>query len=285
MVHPLIQQAVAEVMGSEVIEGDRLHGGMVGAVYWMRLADERLIAVKVGETAEARLDIEGAMLNTLRKFSALPLPDVLHSESALLIMSYVHGDSRITDEVQADAADLLVGLHNVTATGFGLEYDTLIGGLHQPNPDSEFWIDFFRDHRLVYMADVAYQAGNLPKALRRRIDGLAERLEDWLIEPEYPSLIHGDLWTGNILARDGQVAAFLDPAIYYADAEIELAFTTLFGTFDEAFFERYHAQRPIQPGFFEERRDLYNLYPLLVHVRLFGGQYVGMVERVLDRYI
>ena len=74
------------------------------------------------------------------------------------------------------------------------------------------------------------------------------------------------------------------PAIYFADAEIELAFATLFNTFGDSFFARYSERRPLRPGFFEERRDLYNLYPLLVHVRLFGGGYVGAVERILDRF-
>lgn len=282
--HALIRQAVARALGSEVVEGAALGGGASGTVYWARLEDGQLVVVKIGETAASRLDIEGAMLRYLSTTSALPVPDVYYADPTLLIMQYIPGDSRITNEVQANAADLLAALHNITATGFGFEYDTLIGGLHQPNPQSEFWIDFFRDQRLLYMADVAFQAGRLPKPLRKKIDTLAARLEKWLIEPEHPSLIHGDLWTGNILAYEGLVEAFIDPAIYYADPEIELAFTTLFGTFDEAFFERYHAQRPIQPGFFEERRDLYNLYPLLAHVRLFGGQYVASVERVLAHY-
>ncbi len=77
---------------------------------------------------------------------------------------------------------------------------------------------------------------------------------------------------------------FVDPAIYYAHPEIELAFTTLFGTFERPFFDRYHELRPIAPGFFEERRDIYNLYPLLVHVRLFGGSYVSSVERTLRQF-
>jgi len=105
-----------------------------------------------------------------------------------------------------------------------------------------------------------------------------------LIEPAKPSLIHGDAWTGNILALNDQIIGFLDPAIYFADAEIELAFTTLFGTFGDSFFGRYEEIRPIEPGFLEARLDIYNLYPLLVHVRLFGGSYVSSVERVLKRF-
>jgi fructosamine-3-kinase len=116
-----------------------------------------------------------------------------------------------------------------------------------------------------------------------RVEALAARLDDYLEEPAHPSLLHGDLWTGNVLAHEDRVSGLIDPAIYWGHPEIELAFSTLFGTFNEIFFNRYHELRPIRPGFFEERRDLYNLYPLLVHVRLFGAGYLGGVERILRR--
>ena len=92
------------------------------------------------------------------------------------------------------------------------------------------------------------------------------------------------LWTTNILAQDGRITGFLDPAIYYAHPEIELAFSTLFGTFGQPFFTWYRQLWHMVPGFFEERRDIYNLYPLLVHVRLFGGGYVGAVDQILKKY-
>lgn len=117
------------------------------------------------------------------------------------------------------------------------------------------------------------------------IERLAARLPDLIGEPAPPALVHGDLWGGNLLVRDGRVAAFIDPALHHADPEVELAFTTLFGTFGEPFFRRYGEIRPIRPGFFELRRDLYNLYPLLVHVRLFGGSYVGAVGRTVTRLV
>jgi len=117
-----------------------------------------------------------------------------------------------------------------------------------------------------------------------RLEKLAGRLGDWIDASAAPSLIHGDMWTGNVLCNHGRISGFVDPAIYYADAEIELAFSTMFGTFGDAFFGRYGEHRPLRPGFFEERVDLYNLYPLLVHVRLFGGSYVGSVDRTLARF-
>ena len=92
------------------------------------------------------------------------------------------------------------------------------------------------------------------------------------------------MWAGNVLVNQGRVTGFVDPAIYFGDPEVELAFSTLFGTFGDSFFARYGELRPLKPGFFEERRDLYNLYPLLVHVRLFGGSYVSRVESVLNKF-
>ncbi|MCA9930289.1 MAG: fructosamine kinase family protein, partial [Anaerolineales bacterium] len=161
---------------------------------------------------------------------------------------------------------------------------TLIGGLHQPNRWTDNWLDFFREQRLLYMAQEGVRTGRLPAAVLTRLTRFCGCLDAWLDEPERPSLIHGDVWTTNVLAADGRITGFVDPAIYYAHPEIELAFTTLFGTFGEPFFARYHELRPIPPGFFEERRDIYNLYPLLVHVRLFGGGYVSSVERTLRRF-
>ena len=116
------------------------------------------------------------------------------------------------------------------------------------------------------------------------LEKLADSVGRWLEEPAQPSLVHGDMWGGNVLAANGRITGFIDPAIYFADAEVELAFSTLFGTCGDDFFSRYGEHRPIAPGFFEERRDLYNLYPLLVHVRLFGGSYVGSVSGILNKF-
>ncbi len=103
-------------------------------------------------------------------------------------------------------------------------------------------------------------------------------------EPEQPSLIHGDAWSANVLAKGDKITAFLDPAIYHADPEIELSFISLFDSFGAAFFEHYEEIRGVRPGFFEERRDLYNLYPLLVHVYFFGGGYLSSVQSTLRRF-
>ena len=133
------------------------------------------------------------------------------------------------------------------------------------------------------MADAALREGSLTREFHRRLRAFADRLDSFLEEPPHPSLLHGDVWTTNMLARDGRITAFLDPAVYYGHPEIELAFSTLFGTFGDVFFERYTALRPIPSGFFELRRDIYNMYPLLVHTRMFGSSYLNGIDHTLRR--
>jgi fructosamine-3-kinase len=254
-------------------------------VYRASLSDGSTVVAKVDRTGgESKLSVEGYMLGYLAEHSRLPVPEVYHSSDELLLMEYVEGGGGSSPVVQTDAAELLAALHGVTAAEFGHERDTLIGGLDQPNPWTTSWVEFFRDHRLMYMAREANVAGSLPDEDLRRVERLAERLDEYLEEPESASLIHGDVWGGNVIAGETGISGFLDPAIYHADPEIELAFITLFGTFGDAFFERYAEIRPIRDGFFEVRRDLYNLYPLLTHVRLFNGKYLEATQSILSRF-
>lgn len=274
-----------QILGADIRETIPLQGGCIGLVYKLLLADGRNVVVKTAPPAvhkqTASLELEGWMLQMLAKRSALPGPDVLHASEHLLIMTFLPGESLFNPLAQTHAAELLAELHRVSAPQFGLERDTLIGGLNQPNPWTDSWLSFFAEHRILYMAKLAYEEGKISLDMLARLEKFCSRLGKWLSEPLRPALLHGDAWTTNILAQKGRITGFLDPAIYYGHPEIELAFTTLFGTFGDPFFKRYHEMNPIEDGFFELRKDLYNLYPLLVHVRLFGGSYVNDVARIL----
>ena len=279
-----LTEIIIRELGTTIVSSRPLNGGCIGEVSRLDLADGQTIVAKVDRGKAPRLDIEGYMLRYLRAHSALPVPEVLWSAPQALLMRFVPGESHFSDSSQGHAAELLAALHGVTAPIFGLERDTLIGGLHQPNALMPSWIDFFREHRLLHMARLANQSGQLPAALLVRLERFAGDLEKFIDEPPHPSLLHGDVWTTNVLAENHRITAFLDPALYYGHPEIELAFTTLFGTFGPALFEAYHGIRPIAPGFFEVRRDSYNLYPRLVHVRLFGSGYLGGVTSAIARH-
>ena len=280
---PQLRARLSDITGQEPLAATPLSGGCIAQVAKVELADDTAVVVKLAP--EGGLALEGRMLSDLAMVDKVPVPEVLAASDDLLVLAFIPSDGRLGASAERHAAELLAGLHGVGAEAFGYPYDTLIGALPQPNPWTESWIDFFRDQRLLAMGRRALEAGRLPATSFGRLETLCGRLGTWIDEPNRPALIHGDLWDGNILAAGGRIAALLDPAIYYADPEIELAFTTLFGTFGEIFFERYGELRPIAPGFFEARRELYNLYPLLVHVTLFGGGYVQSVERTLDRFL
>lgn len=280
----VITDRIADIAGEQPERLSPLSGGCVGDVYRISMPSGRDLVAKVGD-AGSGLALEGLMLDYLNEQSDLPVPEVLYAEDDLLLMVLLDTGGGLGAVVQRDAADKVAALHQLTTDrGYGFQCDTVIGGLHQPNPWTARWCDFFRDQRLLYMGREAERVGRLPTALMTRLQRFCEVLERWIKEPDAPSLIHGDMWSGNVLSANGRITGFIDPAIYYADPEIELAFTTLFGTFGDAFFEHYNKLRPIRDGFFEYRRDIYNLYPLLVHVRLFGGSYVSSVDRTLNKF-
>jgi fructosamine-3-kinase len=275
----MLATRVRETLHTEIVREQELSGGCIADVRRLTLADGRDVVAKVGQG----LALEGFMLSYLADHSQLPVPEVFHAAEDLLLMEYLPTSGQLSAAAQEDAADHLAALHGVTAPMFGFEGMTVIGGLKQPNEQNPSWLDFFRDQRLMYMADIAVRTGKLDAEMAARIEKLADRLDRWIDASARPSLLHGDMWTGNVLVNGDRISGFVDPAIYYGDPEIELAFSTLFGTFGEPFFKRYEEHRPLQSGF-AERKDIYNLYPLLVHVRLFGAHYVGDVNIILRRF-
>lgn len=279
-----IEQKIEQITKIKVSSLSPLSGGCVGDVYRVIMQTGPDLVVKVGDGASG-LMAEGFSLQYLATNAQLPVPDVLFADDNLLLLSFIQSDGTISPGAQRHAGELVARLHLVShENGFGFDSATTIGGLHQPNPWHKNWVDFFREQRLLYMGRMAMDAGNLPAQLMRRLEKFSGDLDKFIQSPEKSSLIHGDMWTGNVLVNAGRISGFIDPATYYADPEIELAFTQMFGTFGDAFFAEYQNIRKINPGFFEERLSIYNLYPLLVHVCLFAGGYVHSVDGTLKKF-
>lgn len=276
---------IEQLTGHRPTEMQPLRGGCIGTVRHAHMpSGERDLVVKIGDPS-AKLSIEGEMLRYLAEHSALPVPHVLHSSDELLIMEFIESSGHGSHRAHVHAADLLAELHTHTADRYGFERDTLIGSLDQPNPWDESWVEFFAEHRLMYLANRCVEKGQMPTSLRDQVERLCNKLDRYIDHANPPALIHGDAWGGNVLFDGDQVAGFVDPAVYYADPEIELAFTTLFRTFEEAFYERYDELNGIKEGFWEVRKDVYNVYPLLVHVWHFGGSYVSQVRSSVGRFV
>lgn len=241
--------------------------------------------VLVAKVAERGLDTEAFMLNYLKTKTQLPVPGIYYSNEHVIIMQFMEAKGVIDYGAERHAGELVAGLHQVRGDAYGFERDTVIGTLPQPNKQEKDWVKFFTEQRLLHMAKEALKEGKIDAKAMKQIDKLAGKLPGILKDPLPPTLVHGDIWGGNVLAGGGKIVAFLDPAIYYADPEIELAFIRLFNTFHDTFFGRYGEINPIRPGFFEERADVYSLYPLLVHTRLFGASYARKAQKILDKFV
>jgi fructosamine-3-kinase len=176
----------------------------------------------------------------------------------------------------------LARLHLVTGDRFGFAHDNYIGSTPQPNRWEADGFAFFAEQRLLFQGRLARERGLLGSADARRLEQLAARLRGLI--PEQPaSLIHGDLWGGNVIPGPEGHACLIDPAAHFGWAEAELAMTALFGRFAEGFYAAYESVRPLEPGY-RSRFDLYNLYHLLNHLNLFGGSYLSSAQSVLARY-
>jgi fructosamine-3-kinase len=178
----------------------------------------------------------------------------------------------------------LAALHRARMTRYGFTRDGFCGATTQPNPWRDRWIDFYRDARLGHQVSLARSAGLLSVEDARQFERLLTRLSALLDEPpEGPALIHGDLWSGNLLVADDGAPALVDPAAYFAHREAELGMMTLFGAFSSRVYDAYAESYPLAAGW-RDRNPLYQLYHLMNHLNLFGTGYRRQVMQIVERY-
>lgn len=177
----------------------------------------------------------------------------------------------------------LAGLHEVTSPRFGFDHDNYLGLTPQPNPWTEVGVRFFAEQRLRFQAERAAAAGLLTTQDRKDLDSICDRL-DRLIPEQPASLLHGDLWSGNVVPGPNGEPCLVDPACHYGWAEAELGMTELFGGFPDAFYAAYQEARPLATGW-RDRLPIYNLYHLINHLNLFGGAYLGSVRSILRSHV
>lgn len=266
-----IEAAVTGLTGRPVLSVDWLGGGSLSEVALVNFTDGSLAVVKRG--VEALLHKEAAMLRHMAGAAAVPIPAVLAEGEGLLLLEWCPDDGRY-DAAWDDVARCLAAVHGVVGERYGFRFDYALGPIEQSNGAAENWVDFWRERRLLPLSRP------LPAAVRGRVEALAGRLSELIPAKPAPVLLHGDFWSGNILVDEGQVSGLIDPACYYGDGEVDLAMLSLFSNVPEQFWDAYG--RP-DAGFFEERQALYQLWPLMVHVRLFGATYLPMLNERLDR--
>lgn len=285
---PAVRDAVERRLGT-VRDARPLGGGCVNSAYRLHLADGPIFLKFNDAVPPAVFQVEAEGLEALRRAApaGLRVPAVLAAGDgaegagwlALEWLEPVAPGPRFGRRL----GEALAALHAAPAAGWGWERDGYIGPLPQPNGAEPGWADFWWRRRLEPQLRLARQAGVAPRE-REEWDRLAAALPRLLAagDAEGPSLLHGDLWGGNVMTTaDGP--ALIDPAVYRGHREVDLAMTELFGGFDPEFHAAYQAAHPLAPGYAEVRRPVYQLFYLLVHVNLFGGGYLRQTETALRR--
>lgn len=213
------------------------------------------------------------------------IPDVVAYGSpsgdspGFLVIEFIDsGSSGNAAEFGASMAEL----HQTHSEQFGLSEDNYIGSLPQSNQNHSDWSAFFSEERIKPQLKMAVDSGKMPTKVNEQWERISGKLGRLLPDTE-PSLVHGDLWGGNYLYDGEGRAVLIDPAVYYGHPEMDLAFSKMFGGFSGKFYSGYESVYSLEVNF-EERVPIYNLYPLLVHVNLFGGHYISQAKNVLNRF-
>lgn len=294
-----LDEAISAIFGNNlrIVSKRPVYGGDINESYRLSLSDGKALFMKCNSPANISFfEAEAKGLNALENTHTINIPKVYGigtdniTGKSFLLMEYLEASQKIEKYWEVFGHEL-AKLHRTAITAlsdkdknlvFGFEDDNYIGATPQKNTPTKNWVEFFRTCRLypqIQMADWYFDT-----KIRKQFIKLMDNLESYLTEPEFPSLIHGDLWIGNAVCGPDGKAWILDPAAYVGHFEAELAMTELFGGYPDYFYQAYNDTNPINSGY-NDRKDLYNLYHLLNHLNLFGSSYLGSVKRILDTRI
>ncbi|PJJ79512.1 fructosamine kinase family protein [Mucilaginibacter auburnensis] len=280
--------AIVEAHLSTAITGSRfVSGGSINIAYELQTATGKyFLKVNHKTLYPGMFEAEAQGLQLMTQTGTVRVPSIIlqgdaGNESFLLLewIDSKRGSVQATTLLGTQLADM----HRNTAERFGLDHDNYMGSLPQSNRKHNKWSDFFVQERLQPMVSMAVDKRLLEYADAGNFEKLYAKLPE-LFDEEAPALLHGDLWSGNYLTTPADEPYLIDPAVYYGNREADLAMTTLFGGFSNEFYLSYHEAFPLSKGW-QQRTDLWNLYPLLVHLNLFGAGYLGRVRDAVNSYL
>ncbi|NGP89153.1 fructosamine kinase family protein [Fodinibius halophilus] len=266
----------------------RVSGGSINQAAKITLPGDRSCFLKWNTTADPSMFfVEEKGLQLLDAAdTGLFIPGVLATGETENGIGFLVQEFIKEGRAQNNSAEIfgqeLAALHKNQHEQFGLDHDNYIGRLPQSNKKHQSWIDFFIKERMKPQLKMATDSGKLGTTTVSHFQSMYKQLPD-IFPEEQASLLHGDLWGGNYFYDQNGRPTIYDPAVYYGHREIELAFTHLFGGFSGAFYDAYNEAYPLQPNF-NQRKDIYNLYPLLVHTNLFGSSYAQQVKGIVQQF-
>lgn len=288
MIFDAINKELKNIYGNnfQLFSSIPLAGGDINTVYKLNTS-EGSFCIKLNNSSKLQdlFEKEAAGLQHLESKSNFTLPKVIKwgtfSDQSYLLLSFIETGSPKNNYWELFGGNL-AAMHMQSANKFGLEYDNYIGSLKQCNSLENDWASFYTNQRLIPQTKLALDKGLVDTSFLKSIENLCSKLEE-LFPNEPPALLHGDLWSGNFIIDSQSKPALIDPAIYYGHREMDLAMTMLFGGFHEQLYTVYNASYPLEKAW-KDRVSICQLYPILVHVNLFGGSYINHARAIISNY-
>jgi fructosamine-3-kinase len=280
-----LSEAVGAALGARVVKLEPVSGGDINHALRATLGDGTRVFVKTQARAPAGFfACEAEGLSWLAAAKTVRIPEVLAvSEApAFLVLEHIEPGRPARDHDER-LGQALAALHRAGAPSFGFARDNFLATLAQANAPRASWAQFYAEQRLQPLAATARKRGFLDRGFERALEHVLERMPALCGPSEAPSRLHGDLWGGNAIVDAQGGPVLIDPAVYGGHREIDLAMMKLFGGVGARVVDAYDEAFPLAPEH-AERVALYQLYPLLAHVCLFGSSYVSGVKRALERY-
>lgn len=286
-----IASLVAEHFNSSAsaIEFTGVGGGSINKTFRVSAGNNWLFCkVNSATTYPALFEKEALGLQAIEVTHCILTPAVVGNyewnDQQILLLNWIEGGLR-TPAFWKNFGQQLAKMHlwkTSDNTAFGFDHDNYMGALPQQNEYMENWCDFFREKRLKPQIELATNAGLLPAKLLDAFENLYSKLPG-MFPQEPASFLHGDLWSGNFMCNEHSEPVLIDPAVYFGHRSMDLGMTTLFGGFDKSFYDAYAYWYPL-PENYQQQWEVCNLYPLLIHLNLFGQSYLSSIADCLRRF-
>jgi len=211
-------------------------------------------------------------------------PKIINNNNKFLIMSFIDNNNDLPIKTNDDLLGAIISLHSKRSNNYGFNFDTQIGGLKQSNSNSNNWVEFYRDKRLFYIFDLINKNQPMDKAINTKIELLLKKIDNFIPNKPKPSLLHGDLWEGNILFKNKKFSGFIDPGSFYGHNELEVSYLRWFNPkfIDRNFLDKYNDHISIDK-YYVNYEPIYQLYYSLLNVYLWDRSYIENVRGLLDK--
>ena len=281
-----LQSFLSQKLQNPVLEIKSVGGGCINQTYKITTADKYFFCKLNSASKFPHLfEKEKNGLELIQKYNVIKTPGIIDSSiignEQILTLEWIEEGNR-NDEFWKTFGQQLAALHQINTEEFGLKEDNYMGSVPQINRQEKNWVLFFRANRLEPLVKLCVNKNLLQPKHQEQFEILYQRLPQ-IFDNEKPALIHGDLWSGNYMCDKKGMPVLIDPAVYFGHRSVDLAMTTLFGGFHKSFYQAYHHYFPL-PENYREQWNACNLYPLLIHLYLFGKSYLSKIEQTLDQF-